>query len=154
MIIARYLVEYTDHRVITILQGLRPLRVRSPPRSPGHGVVGAINKDRASSISVVAISRSSTYGGLISVDVLLYFWAVRNACCQKEASGSYSSIRLWIVGWRHPLDNTRCHKVGLVRSQPAMSIRPIDREEWALTTPGCDGYLEPELLLGVDGYCP
>jgi hypothetical protein len=142
IIVARYLVECTDHRVVTILQGLRG---RSTPR-PSHDMIGAITRDRASSISAVAIS--STYGGLISVDVLLYLRAIRNACCQKETSGSYSIMRLCVVGGvggRHPLDKTRCHKVGLMKSQPAMSIRSIDREEWTLTTPGCDGYPEPEL---------
>jgi hypothetical protein len=79
------LVECTDHRVVSILQVLRPLRVR---RSPGpshwhqwHGMVGAMTRDRASSINVVAISRSSTHGGLNrlnrlisqAADVLLYF---------------------------------------------------------------------------------
>jgi hypothetical protein len=71
MIVARRLVENTDHRVVTILRGLRG---RSPPSPASHGMVGAITRDRASSISVVAIkSRSSTYGGLISIDILLYF---------------------------------------------------------------------------------
>jgi hypothetical protein len=54
--VARHLAEYTDHRVVTVLQGSRG---RSPPR-PSRGMVGAI-------------SRSSTYGGLIFEDVLLYF---------------------------------------------------------------------------------
>jgi hypothetical protein len=68
IVVARHSVEYTDHRVVTILQGLRG---RSPPR-PSHGMVGAITRDRVSSRSVVAISRSSTYGGLIPVDALLF----------------------------------------------------------------------------------
>jgi hypothetical protein len=142
MTVARHSVEYTDHRVVTIFQGLRG---RSPP-GPSHGMVGSITRDRASSVNVVAISRSSMYGGLTSqaVDVLLYFSDIRNACCQKETSESYSSIRLCTI-WHHPLGKNRCHKVGLVRGQPGMSIRFIDREEWTLTTPGCGGYPEPEL---------
>jgi hypothetical protein len=56
---------------------MQRLRGRDPPRpSHGvkHGVVEVIPGDRASSISVIAISRSSRYGGLnrlIPVDVLL-----------------------------------------------------------------------------------
>jgi len=64
------------HRVVTVLQGSRG---RSPPR-PSRGMVGAI-------------SRSSTYGGLIFEDVL-------------------SSIRLCITGWRRPLGKNRRHRAG------------------------------------------
>ena len=73
------LAECTNHLVVSILQ---VLRIRRPP-GPSHwhqwhGMVGAITRDRASSINVVAISRSSTYGGLNrlisqAVDVLLHF---------------------------------------------------------------------------------
>jgi hypothetical protein len=51
------LVECTDHRVVTILRGLRD---RRPPKpSLSHGMVGAMTRDRASPISVVAVSQMS-----------------------------------------------------------------------------------------------
>jgi len=51
--VARHLAEYTDLRVVTILQVLRG---RGPRSSPRHGMVRAITRDRAS-MTVVAIGQ-------------------------------------------------------------------------------------------------
>jgi hypothetical protein len=119
-------------------------------------MVGAITRDGSSSINIniVSIFRTCVYGGLtsesVAVDVLLYFSRYQKCLLsERKRLGSYSIIGWWIVGWRHPLGKNRRHEVGLVRSQPAMSIRSTDREEWTLTTPGCGGYTEPEWWLGV-----
>lgn len=111
IIVARHLVEYTDHRIVIILQGLRG---RSPPRPGSHGTVGAITRDGASSINVVAISRSSRCDGY-PVNVLLYFRDYQKCLLSEERFGSYSSKMLRVVRWRNPLGKTRHHKVSLVR---------------------------------------
>lgn len=61
--------EYTDHRVVAIVLGSKG---RGPQR-PCHGEVEVIPGDRASSIRVIVIGRSSRYGSLISVDIRLIF---------------------------------------------------------------------------------
>lgn len=60
--------DLTDYRIVAIVLGLRG---RGPPR-PGHGVVKVITRDRrASAVCAIVIPRSSRYGGLNSVYVLL-----------------------------------------------------------------------------------
>jgi hypothetical protein len=122
MIVPKHSVlEHTNHRVVAIVLGLKG---RGPPRLC-HGGVEVIPGDRASSIRVIAKGRSSMSSGLISVDIRLKFRAIRNVCCRKKTSGSYSGIRLCIVGWHHPRGKARSNIVGLMRSQSesAMSIQ-------------------------------
>jgi hypothetical protein len=111
-------------------------------------VVEVIPRDRASSIRVIAISGSSRYGELVSVNVLLNFLAIRKMTeilpVGKEF-GSYGSIRLCIVGWRHALGKTQSHRlrveqIGLMGSQSTI----INCEERTLTTLGCDKDPDPE----------
>lgn len=120
MIVSKYFTLYTDHGVVANMQGLSGW---DPPR-PSHGVVEVIPRDRASSIRVIAISRSGRSGGLIPVDVLLKIWGhQKSLLSERRISGSYGRIILCIVGWRHPLGKARGRRVVLMRSQSAMSTR-------------------------------
>jgi hypothetical protein len=119
MVVARRLVEYTDHRVLAILQRLRG---RSPPR-PSHGMAGAqpIASDRASSIRVVAICQMSftflRMADPTSAGVRLPVWEVGRKTHPSRRAGELLGIGevipcvvgLSLSGLEVAIQNTRLH---------------------------------------------
>ena len=109
------------------------MRGRGPPRR--RGVVEIMPRNRASESiygRVVAIYRSSRYGGLVSVEVLLHLSRhqrrLLSESLREESYGqAYGSVRLCIVRW-HPLGKARSHRVELMGSQSAMRIRLSTRK--------------------------